>query len=258
MKNSFELPTQENPENVHNVHLDPAEETLVQLVQPVQETPNSPAQLAEFEDISTELQAKTPTSSRRSFLKGGLAALGALAAGSLGTLPSTAKAEEAPLLLPEKTPEQQKAILEKIGLSREEIKPEFLKKYFAGEYKAVVVINTDFMTQTLNLYDDEGTVIIRNAEITSGYGKGETATPTGSFESGKSYKLYVNHDNIDMPYAVAIDAGKGVYMHKGAQSGVSSSHGCVRLKIDIAKQIYDLATDLKDLLIVIINKETTK
>ena len=215
--------------------------------------PASPAQpKPERVFTPTDDESLPNTSTRRNFIKrAGFATLAAIATGSISS-PSkaeTPKVNEAVIKESALGKEKEETLLAKIGLNRNEVKPEFLNKYFEGVYKGIVIIDTDPKKQSLYAYDKDGESIIADAEICSGR-KG-METPSGSYESGDRKLIYVNKEGVDMPYSVAINADQGVYMHQGTLTGFPASHGCVRLRKEVAKQLYDLAEHNKDLLIVI-------
>ncbi len=221
MENTFNNP---NPDTINN------EEVLPEETSPVQETPDSPLPAPE--------ESADHKISRRNFITG-------LTAFTMGVFSPSLKAEE---VEKQKTPEQEEALLKKIGLERSQIKPELLKKYFEGAYKAIVIIDTSPEKQSINAYDKEGNIIIKDAEISSGR-KG-METPKGSYESGRRELIHVNRDDIDMPYSIAIDEKEGIFMHQGTLTGYPASHGCVRMSKETAKQFYEMAEHNKDLVIV--------
>ena len=274
MEKPFEhnLPEQQNSDIEHSL-----EETVVT---PFEETIGSPALSSKTEDANASANL-----GRRNFIRGGVASLVGLAMGAMSSsaegkdpkkTTANKETEKGDMEREEKeeklddfamvdaseyekvantvSPEQQEKLLKKIGLHRNEVKPEFLNKYFEGAYKALVIIDLDPPTrQALNAYDSDGNKIIDDAEVSSGRlgMKPSMETPKGSTESEKAKRDYVNKEGIDMPYAVGIDTKNGIYMHKGSLPGFPGSHGCVRLKEDIAKKLFELATEDEDLLIVI-------
>lgn len=226
----------ENPFNNPNLDTTNNEEVLPEETSPVQEVPVSPLPVPE--------ELADHKMSRRNFITG-------LTAFTMGVFSPSSKAEEVDAskkVEKQKTPEQEEALLKRIGLERSQIKPEFLKKYFEGAYKAIVIIDTSPEKQSINAYDKEGNVIIKDAEISSGR-KG-METPKGSHESGRRELIHVNRDDIDMPYSVAIDEKEGIFMHQGTLTGYPASHGCVRMSKETAKQFYEMAEHNKDLVIV--------
>ena len=224
--------------------------------------PASPAQpKPERVFTPTDDESLPNTSTRRNFIKrAGFATLAAIATGSI---PSPAKAEtptvnEAVVKESLLGKEKEDALLSKLGLHRNEVKPEFLNKYFEGKYEAIVIINVDPEKQYMNAYDKSGTTILlkgkegklmRDVEICSGR-KG-LETPTGSYESGDRKIDYVNKDKVLMPYSIPINKDQGLYMHQGTITGFPASHGCVRLYKETAEQLFNLAKEDKSLLIVI-------
>ncbi|MEI6042370.1 MAG: L,D-transpeptidase [bacterium] len=194
--------------------------------------------------LESEAHTETPkekNTSRRSFLAGIFGAGAALATGGFSS--------ESLAGVPEvKSQEAENKLLQKIGLERSQIKPEYLKKYFEGAYKAIVIVDVSPDKQSLSAYDKDGNILIKDAEISSG--RAHMETPTGSHESGKRELIHVNREGIDMPYSVAIDAERGLYVHKGSLPGFPASHGCIRVGDDDAKKIYNLAEHSKDLVIV--------
>ena len=227
--------------------INPNLEVLSQDPNPSQEVPVSPAQPSENTGANF---------SRRNFLTG-------LAAFAMGGMSSSLKAE-APKKPAEasKSPEsleRENKILQKIGLERSQVKPEYLNKYFEGAYKAIVIIDIDPKKQRLNAYDKDGnfisvkdksgnTITLKDVRISSG--RGGMETPIASNESGSREIIHVNHDDVDMPYAVAIDKNDGIWIHQGTLPGFPASHGCIRLGEEYAKEIYNLAENVKDLLFV--------
>jgi lipoprotein-anchoring transpeptidase ErfK/SrfK len=229
--------------------VDPNLEELSQDPNASQETPVSPAQPVEND---------TTNISRRNFLTG-------LTAFAMGGMSSSLKAE-APKKTAEvpkspETLERENKLLQKIGLERSQVKPEYLNKYFEGAYKALVIINIDPEKQRLNAYDKDGnfisvkdksgnTITLKDVKISSG--RGGMETPIASNESGSREKIRINHDDVDMPYAVAIDQKEGLWIHQGTRPGFPASHGCIRLDEEYAEEIFNLAKKPKDLLFVTI------
>jgi len=151
------------------------------------------------------------------------------------------------------TPPHEKALLDKIHLKKEQIKPELLKKYMEGAYKAIVII--DLKQQVLNVYDKDGKQIIANAGVSTGRPGKDTITPVESIESGKRELVHQNKEGAYMPYCVPIGemdtTGMGIHVGSLAGTAARSSHGCVRTREETAKLIYELADKPHGLVIVI-------
>ncbi len=223
-----------------------------------QEVLDSPAQSPEIANDEKNYK----NFSRRSFIK--TAGLSALAALAIGGTPDSLKAAETAKVKsqPESAEslERENKLLHKIELERSQVKPEFLKKYFEGAYKDIVIIDTG-PKQVLSVYDKNGDVVsvkdevtgamlvLKNVKISSG--RMEMETPTSSHESGRSVEKYVNHEGVPMPHAVAIDEKKGIWIHQGIRTGFPASHGCIRLDEEYAEGIFSLAKHPKDLLFVV-------
>ena len=244
--------------------VNPNLEELSQDPNPVQEAPVSPAQPSEIvgDDKKINEEKNNANISRRNFLTGGLSSLAAFA---IGGMSSSLKAETPKQSKPAEVPkspeslERENKLLQKIGLERSQVKPEYLNKYFEGAYKAIVIIDIDPKKQRLNAYDKDGnfisvkdksgnTITLKDVRISSG--RGGMETPIASHESGGREIIHVNHDDVDMPYAVAIDKNDGIWVHQGTLPGFPASHGCIRLGEEYAKEIYNLAENVKDLLFV--------
>ena len=89
--------------------------------------------------------------------------------------------------------------------------------------------------QRLYAYHDQQLVAWSN--ISSG--KPGHETPTGSFTvSEKDVDHHSSlYDNAPMPYFMRLTDG-GVGMHAGQLPGYAASHGCVRLPLTMAKELY--------------------
>jgi len=236
-----------------------------------QEAPDFPAQSLKIgdnvtdsidgieNDIRDNNDAKSSKNfSRRSFITSGLSTLASLATAGI---PSSLKAAEAVAQTKAtESSERENKLLQKIGLERSQVKPEFLKKYFEGTYKAIVIIETG-PKQVLNVYDKNGDpvsvmdevvgtmLVLKNVKISSG--RKEMETPTSSYESGRKDEKYKNREGVPMPHAVAIDEKNGIWIHQGIRTGFPASHGCVRLDEEYAEGIFHLAKNPKDLLFIV-------
>lgn len=148
--------------------------------------------------------------------------------------------------------ENEASLLKKINLEKDQIKPEFLKKYLEGKYKAIVII--DLKSQNISAYDSDGEIIaedgikIKDLEISSG--RVGMETPVSSYESGKRERVHVNNHETDMHYAIPLDSKLGIFIHKGSLPGYPASHGCIRLTENVAKILFDLNEKVHDLVFV--------
>ncbi len=102
-----------------------------------------------------------------------------------------------------------------------------------GETKVVV----DLLTQLFYVY--RGEMLIGVSTISSG--KKGKETPLGLWEVRlKKVKGFSRkYDNAPMPYMQMYDP-KGIAFHGGKNPGYPASHGCVRLPLKFAEQLYGL------------------
>lgn len=87
------------------------------------------------------------------------------------------------------------------------------------------------------LYAYNGTQLVAWSNVSSG--RPGHDTPTGSFTvSEKDVDHHSNlYDNAPMPYFMRLTDG-GVGLHAGILPGYPASHGCVRLPMSMARELY--------------------
>jgi lipoprotein-anchoring transpeptidase ErfK/SrfK len=87
--------------------------------------------------------------------------------------------------------------------------------------------------QYFGAYDENGKLFKWGPISSGGYGM---KTPIGTFRAQDRKVNYVNRDGAKMPYAVRFH--KGYFFHQYKLPGRPASHGCVRLLMDDAQEMY--------------------
>jgi len=107
-------------------------------------------------------------------------------------------------------------------------------------------ITIDITTQQMIVADESGTIYSFDVST----GRPGHATPTGTFTIlGKAVKHRSNiYSNAPMPYMQRLTNG-GVALHAGHVPGYPASHGCIRLPLAFARQLYAM-TDWKTRVII--------
>ena len=62
--------------------------------------------------------------------------------------------------------------------------------------------------------------------------------------SDKDHNYHSREFDVKLPYAVKLDGTEGIYLHEDVTSGMGDNshgetHGCINLKKDDAKEVYD-------------------
>jgi lipoprotein-anchoring transpeptidase ErfK/SrfK len=102
-----------------------------------------------------------------------------------------------------------------------------------------VVINVSLPEQLLYVYRNG--VRIGRSSISSG--KAGRQTPTGVFTILEKHEKHASsiYKGASMPYMERVTWG-GVALHAGNLPGYPASHGCVRLPLDFAQQLYTVTS----------------
>ena len=102
-----------------------------------------------------------------------------------------------------------------------------------GETKVVI----DLMSQLFYVY--RGDALAGVSTISSGKKGKETPLGFWSVMTKKKKGFSRKYDNAPMPYMQMYDP-KGIAFHAGANPGYPASHGCVRLPLKFAEQLFGM------------------
>jgi lipoprotein-anchoring transpeptidase ErfK/SrfK len=102
-----------------------------------------------------------------------------------------------------------------------------------GDAKVVI----DLLTQRFYVY--RGERLVGMSTISSGKKGKETPLGFWAVRTKKVKGFSRKYDNAPMPYMQMYDE-KGIAFHAGALPGSPASHGCVRLPLAFAKQLYGM------------------
>jgi lipoprotein-anchoring transpeptidase ErfK/SrfK len=137
-----------------------------------------------------------------------------------------------------------KALAEKKRLARLErirIAKEIKRKKVAAlkRKRNKIVAKIDISQQKMKVY--KGGKLIHKWKVSTG--KKGFSTPTGMFRPTMMEKMHLSkqYNNAPMPYSVFFNGGIAIHGTKSVRRlGRRASHGCVRVRIPHAKQLYAL------------------
>lgn len=133
--------------------------------------------------------------------------------------------ERAPLSQPKRQPKQRQSYPKLPSLPKQAAKPQ-----------GPLLVNISLGRQTIKVYDDNG--LFAESAVSTGM-RGHT-TPTGIYSVIQKSKWHRSniYSDAPMPFMQRM-TWSGIAIHAGALPGYPASHGCVRIPMSFAVQIWD-------------------